>query len=104
METKNKKLRSARFPHGYSVGKWADNTTLVVDTIGTMPSEKVWLDEAGRPASDTMHAEERFHGVDRNNPELTATIDDPKKMYTKTWVAMNKFPMRLQTPDTTRWK
>jgi hypothetical protein len=26
------------------------------------------------------------------------TIDDPK-MYTKTWVALDKFPMKLQPPD-----
>lgn len=29
--------------------------------------------------------------------ELTVTIDDPK-MYTKPWVAINKFPFGLQTP------
>jgi hypothetical protein len=83
---------------GYSVGKWVDDTTLVVNTIGSMPSEKVWLDEAGRPVSDAVRVEERFHRIDRNNMELTVTIDDPK-MYTKPWVAMNKFPFRLQTPD-----
>jgi hypothetical protein len=83
--------------YGYSVGKWVDDTTLVVDTIGTAGTEKVWLDEAGRPASDAMHVEERFHRIDRNNLEWTVTIDDPK-MYTKPWVAM-KFPMKLQSPD-----
>ena len=83
---------------GYSVGKWVDDNTLVVNTIGSMPSEKVWLDEAGRPVSDAVRVEERFHRIDRNNMELTVTIDDPK-MYTKPWVAMNKFPFRLQTPD-----
>jgi hypothetical protein len=84
--------------YGYSVGKWVDDTTLVVDTIGIEGEPKMWLDEAGRPASDAMHVEERIHRVDRNNLEVTVTIDDPK-MYTKPWVAMNKFPMRLQTPD-----
>jgi hypothetical protein len=83
--------------YGYSVGKWLDDSTLVVNTVGTMGTEKVWLDEAGRPASDAMHVEERFHRVDANNLEWTVTIDDPK-MYTKPWVAM-KFPMKLQTPD-----
>ena len=84
--------------YGYSVGKWVDDTTLVVNTIGTEGSEKVWLDETGRPASDAMHVEERFHRADRNHLELTVTIDDPK-MYTRPWVAVNKFPLRLQTPD-----
>ncbi|PYU29861.1 MAG: hypothetical protein DMG31_15720 [Acidobacteria bacterium] len=84
--------------YGYSVGKWVDDTTLVVETIGTEGSEKVWLDEAGRPASDAMHVEERFHRVDHDHLELTVTIDDPK-MYTKPWLALNKFPMRLQSPD-----
>ena len=83
--------------YGYSVGKWVDDTTLVVDTIGTEGDAKVWLDEAGRPASDAMHVEERFHRVDHDHLELTVTIDDPK-MYAKPWVAM-KFPMRLQSPD-----
>jgi hypothetical protein len=84
--------------YGYSVGKWADDTTLVVDTIGTMGNEKVWLDETGRPASDAMHVQEKFQRVNQNLLELTVTIDDPK-MYTKPWVALNKFPMRLQSPD-----
>jgi len=83
--------------YGYSAGKWVDDTTLVVETIGTEVEEKVWLDEAGRPASDAMRVEERFHRVDHDHLELTVTIDDPK-MYTKPWVAM-KFPMSLQSPD-----
>ena len=84
--------------YGYSVGKWADDTTLVVNTIGTVGNEKIWLDETGRPASDAMHVEERFQRVNHDLLELTVTIDDPK-MYTKPWVALNKFPMRLQSPD-----
>ena len=84
--------------YGYSVGKWVDDTTLVVNTTGTEGTEKVWLDETGRPASDAMHVEERFHRVDHDHLELTVTIDDPK-MYTKPWVALNKFPMKLQSPD-----
>lgn len=83
--------------YGYSVGKWVDDTTLVVNTIGAEGDAKVWLDEAGRPQSDAMRVEERFHRIDRDNLEWTVTIDDPK-MYTKPWVAM-KFPMKLQSPD-----
>jgi hypothetical protein len=84
--------------YGYSVGKWVDDTTLEVETLGTMGNEKVWLDETGRPASDAMHVIEQFHRVDHDRLELTVTVDD-SKMYTKPWVAVNKFPMKLQAPD-----
>lgn len=84
--------------YGYSVGKWLDDTTFQVETIGTMGNEKVWLDETGRPASDAMHVIEQFHRVDHDHLEMTVTVDDPK-MYTKPWVAVNKFPMKLQAPD-----
>jgi hypothetical protein len=89
-------IREPRF-YGYSVGKWVDDTTLVVQTVGTMPEDKVWLDGTGRPISDQLHVEERFHRVNYDRMELTVTIDDPK-MYTKPWLAMNKFPLRLQDP------
>jgi hypothetical protein len=84
--------------YGYSVGKWENDNTLVVQTIGTMGDERAWLDNTGRPVSDAMRVEERFHRVDRDHLELTVTIDDPK-MYTRPWVAINKFPMKLQSPD-----
>jgi hypothetical protein len=85
--------------YGYSAGKWVDDTTLVVQTVGTMGDDRTWMDPAGRPVSDALHVEERFHRVDHDHLELTVTIDDPK-MYTKPWVAMNKFPMKLQDPHT----
>jgi hypothetical protein len=85
--------------YGYSAGKWADDTTLVVQTVGTMGDDKTWMDPAGRPVSDALHVEERFHRLDHDHLELTVTIDDPK-MYTKPWVAMSKFPMKLQDPHT----
>jgi len=93
-----KEIREPRF-YGYSVGKWVDDTTLVVQTVGTMPEDRVWLDITGRPVSDAVRVEEQFHRVDQDHLELTVTIDDPK-MYTKPWVAMNKFPMKLQDPHT----
>ena len=81
---------------GYSVAKWADDTTLVVQTIGT--DERTWVDKAGRPHSGDLRVEERFHRVDHDHLELTVIIDDPK-MYTKPWVAMDKFPMKLLPDD-----
>jgi len=78
---------------GYSVGKWADDYTFVVETIGT--DERTWVDRAGRPHSAEMRVEERFHRPDRDHLELTVTIDDPK-MYTKSWVALDKFVFERQ--------
>jgi hypothetical protein len=93
-----KDVRESRY-YGYSVGKWVDNTTLEVQTVGTMGEDKTWMDLAGRPVSDALHVEERFHRADHDHLELTVTIDDPK-MYTKPWVAMDRFPFRLQDPHT----
>ena len=78
---------------GYSVGKWLDDYTLVVETTGL--DERTWIDHAGRPHSDALRVEERFHRVDRDHLELSVTIDDPK-MYTKPWVALNKLVFNLE--------
>jgi len=82
--------------NGYSVGKWVDDYTFVVETVGL--NSKSWLDHAGRPHSDELRVEERFHRVDHDNMELTMAINDPK-MYTEPWLALNKFPLHLQRPD-----
>jgi hypothetical protein len=42
-----------------------------------------------------LKVEETFHRVNHDIMELTLTIIDPK-MYTKPWVALNKFTLRLQ--------
>ena len=82
--------------NGYSVGKWADDYTFVVETTGL--NKRSWVDHAGRPHSDELRVEERFHRVDHDNMELTVIINDPK-MYTEPWVALNKFVLHLQPPD-----
>jgi hypothetical protein len=79
--------------NGYSVGKWVDDYTFVVETVGLNP--RSWLDHAGRPHSDALRVEERFHRVDHDNMELTVTIFDPKT-YAEPWVGLNKFPLHLQ--------
>jgi hypothetical protein len=89
-------IREPRF-YGYSVGKWVDDTTLAVDTVGTMANDRTWMDSAGRPVSDALHVTEVFRRVSRDRLELTVTIDDPK-MYTKAWIAMDKHPMKLEDP------
>jgi hypothetical protein len=79
--------------NGYSVGKWVDDYTFVVETTGLNPT--TWLDHAGRPHSDQLRVEETYHRVDHDNMELTVTIFDPK-MYAEPWVGLNKFPLHLQ--------
>src|SRR5271169_1923652 len=81
---------------GYSIGKWEDDYTFVVQTSGT--DERTWVDRAGRPHSGDLRVEERFHRVDRDHLELTVTIDDPK-MYTKPWIALDRVPFQLQKGD-----
>jgi len=81
---------------GYSVGKWVDDYTFVTQTSGV--DERTWLDKGGRPHSDELRVEERFHRANRDLLELTVTIDDPK-MYTKPWVALDKFPMKAMPAD-----
>jgi len=81
--------------YGYSIGKWADDNTFVVQTWGT--DERTWIDRAGRPHSSDLIVEERFHRVNYGTLELTVTITDPK-MYTKPWVAIDKMRFDLQSP------
>ena len=78
------------------MGKWVDDYTLVVQTIGM--DERTWVDRAGRPHSDELRVEERYHRVDRDHLDLTVTIDDPK-MYTKPWVALDNLRFDLQPRD-----
>ena len=79
---------------GYSVGKWMDDYTFVVQTSGI--DERTWIDRAGRPHSGDLRVEERFHRVDHDHLELTVTINDPM-MYTKPWVAVDRVRFELQT-------
>lgn len=78
---------------GYSVGKWVDDYTLVVQTSGI--DERSWIDNVGRPHSGDLRVEERIHRVDQDHLEWTVTIDDPK-MYTKPWAALDKLRFYLQ--------
>lgn len=83
--------------YGYSVGKWQDDFTFVVETVGT--DERTWLDNAGNPHSSELHVEERYHRLNRDTVELTVKIDDPK-IYTEPWLARDKFPLTLLPADT----
>jgi hypothetical protein len=83
--------------YGYSVGRWVDDTTFVVNTVGM--DERTWLDNAGNPHSDEMRVEERYTRVNGSTLELTVTIDDAKT-YTKPWTPRNRLPLRLLPPTT----
>ena len=84
--------------YGYSIGRWADPATFVVNTMGMIGRERLWLDETGRPMSEEMKVEERFHRINSHRMEITVTVDDPK-FYSRPWVPMDKFPMKLQADD-----
>ena len=82
--------------YGYSVGRWVSDTEFIIDTNGT--DERTWLDNAGRPHSADLMVQERFNRVSRDGLELTVTINDPV-MYTKPWVALDKFRFKLMPDD-----
>jgi hypothetical protein len=71
--------------YGYSVGRWQNDTTFVIDTTGL--NERPWLDEQGHPRSSSARIQERYTRLDEHNLQLTVTIDDPK-FYTKPWTWM----------------
>ena len=83
--------------YGYSVGKWEDDRTFIVQTVGL--SEQTWLDNAGNPHSTDLRVEERYRRVAYDTLELTVTIDDPTA-YTKPWLGRDRLPLRLLSPDT----
>ncbi len=83
--------------YGYSVGRWEDDSTFVVNSIGT--DDRTWLDNAGSPHSNDLKVEERYHRVNRDLLELTVLLDDPKA-YTKPWLGRDKLQLRLMPPDT----
>ncbi|MGH9253223.1 MAG: hypothetical protein ACRD3C_01495 [Vicinamibacterales bacterium] len=83
--------------YGYSVGRWEDDYTFVVETVGL--DDRTWLDNSGNPHSTDLRVEERYRRVNQNTLELTVVITDPK-IYTKPWMARNRLPLRLMPPGT----
>ncbi len=79
---------------GYSVGRWVDDYTLEVVTVGIMPDDRAWLDNTGRPISEQATITERFRRIDYDTLEWSETVDDPK-IYTRPWETM-RLPMTLQ--------
>ena len=66
---------------GYSVGRW-DGDVFVVESGGF--NDEVWLDNAGRPATEQLKVTERFVRKNFGQMEIQVTIDDPKA-YTRPW-------------------
>jgi hypothetical protein len=81
--------------NGYSVGKWTDDYTFVVETTGML--EKTWLDHAGRPHSEQLKVEETWHRVAADTIEFTMKFTDPV-MYTEPVQATNKLILH-KLPD-----
>lgn len=71
--------------YGYSVGHWDAENVFVVDTVGV--DDSAWLNKAGYPHTVQTHIHERYTRVDRNDLQLTITVDDPK-LYTKPFVLL----------------
>jgi hypothetical protein len=90
-------LREPRF-FGYSVGRWVDDYTFEVQTIGMMPDDRVWLDSTGRPLSEQARITETFRRVDADTLVWSETINDPK-VYTRPWEAM-RMTFRQHDPRT----
>jgi hypothetical protein len=90
-------VREQRF-FGYSVGRWIDDYTFEVQTVGTMPEDRVWLDSTGRPISDHVRVTETFRRLDNDTLVWSETIDDPKVFTTP--VETMKLAMRLHDPRT----
>ena len=82
---------------GYSVGRWEDDTTFVVDTVGM--TDRTWIDSGGYPHSDAMRVQERYRRAGMNVLELTVTIDDPM-VYTRPFQSRDRLPLK-RLPDGT---
>ena len=65
--------------NGYSVGRWEDDYTFVVETTGM--AAETWVARAGYAHSVDAKVTERYHRKSKNDLTLTMTMDDPK-LYT----------------------
>jgi len=66
--------------NGYSIGRWEDDYTFVVETTGLAP--ETWATETGFPHSVDAKVTERFHRDSKNDLTITMTMEDPK-LYTR---------------------
>jgi hypothetical protein len=60
---------------GYSIGRWQDKDTLVVENKGF--NENSWLDYFGHPHTDMMEVTERWTRPSKQTLHYEATVNDP---------------------------
>ena len=70
---------------GYSVGRWQDKDTLIVENKGF--NENSWLDYFGHPHTDKMEVTERWTRPNKNQLRYEATVNDPGA-YTRPFTMM----------------
>ena len=78
---------------GTSVGKWENDTTFVVDTIGL--NDRTWIDRVGHPHSTELHVTERFRRIDHDHIELDFILTDAKAL-AKPWTSTFHLELRPQ--------
>jgi hypothetical protein len=66
--------------NGYSVGRWVDDYTFVVDTTGMTP--ETWISRSAYPHTVEARVQERFQRTSKNDLMFSMTLDDPK-LYAK---------------------
>ena len=70
---------------GYSIGRWENPDTLVVENKGF--NENSWLDYFGHPHTDMMHVVERWQRPNKRQLRYEATVTDPGA-YTRPFTLM----------------
>jgi hypothetical protein len=70
---------------GYSVGRWQDKDTLIVENKGF--NENSWLDYFGHPHTDKMEVTERWSRPNKGQLRYEATVSDPGA-YTRPFTLM----------------
>jgi len=66
--------------NGYSIGRWEDDYTFVVETTGLTP--ETWATKSGYPHSVDAHVVERFHRSSKHDLSVSIVMTDPK-LYTQ---------------------
>ncbi len=59
---------------GHSIGTWADDNTLVVDSVGF--NDKTWLNGQGLPHTDKLRVIEKYTRPDLGHVNVEITIED----------------------------
>ena len=76
---------------GTSVGRWVNDTTFEVVTVGF--NDKTWLDRAGAPHSDQLKVTEVFRRTALDQLELDVKMEDAKAL-ARPWTATGYFESR----------